>query len=206
MNEAIFFTKHLIGHMWMPFTFILVTGGVLYAVSSRSRSHSKEVVAIAMGVVLAFVSQVTLTQYDDFRKEYKLTRASLRLLKQDAISVYETVVMIEKNLDTVVPDLGKLRDLAPPHLDMPYWDALKSDKDFLLLAQDDFFATSFQLFRSYDLVNNNLAAGLQGDKMSLNMSGGAFQQLREHGTHRTLVRRFVTKAELDEIDERIYSY
>jgi hypothetical protein len=88
MESAYFWIYDFVAALWLPLLFIFAAGYMLYRIKNSPGQASKEAVGIALGVILGFVSQVTITSFDEFRKEQQQKRAALVLLQQDAESVY----------------------------------------------------------------------------------------------------------------------
>ena len=200
MVESIWYwTMDLFSAIWIPVLFILVAGKVLSKIHRGSdKKHSQEVIGIGLGVILGFVSQVTIGSIDECRKEQQFKQAAKRLLQQDAENIYRNMWLFDGLLKIKSPATEGMDRSIPPRIDMPYWETLKKNSSFLFLARDERFAKIFYDFWQLEEINHLLDKGHAGDKEGRVTIAITTQHydIRPIG----LLLRFITTEEIGELD------
>ena len=204
MVESIrYWTMDLFSAIWLPVLFILVAGKVLSKIHRGSdKKHSQEVIGIALGVILGFVSQVTIGSFDEFRKEQQFKQAANRLLQQYAENIYRNMWLFDGLLKIKSPATEGMDRSIPPRIDMPYWETLKKNSSFLFLARDERFAKIFYDFWQLEEIYHLLDKGHAGDKEAARMAIAIYHAALRHQAHRTLLLRFITTEEIGELDRK----
>lgn len=187
---------------WFPLLFIGIAGFLLYRVKPGPGGSSHEILGVALGVVLGFVSQVTISTYDQFRKDQQLKRAAIKLLQQDAEGIYRIMWLYDGLLKLKRPETAGVESSVPPRLKMQYWDKLKQDQNFLLLAQDRRFAHIFRQFWEFETINELIDKAQTGDTNATRMAISIYQLAVKENNHRDLLLLFLSQNEIDELDRK----
>lgn len=186
-----YWSSDLLAAVWIPMIFIVAGGWVMIKIYRKDgKKHSEEVIGIALGVVLGFVSQVTVNSFDEFRKEQQTKKAAWRILEHDAEAIYR---------DTSHP--SKDHEI-PPHIDMPYWETLQKEPEFLMLARDDRFADVFQDFWRLEEVNQAIDRANKGDKEAARVAETLYQDAVAHHARRELLLHFLSADEIASLDRQ----
>jgi hypothetical protein len=170
---------------WLPLLFIAGAGAMLFILHRRNgKKSSPELVGLTLGVILGFVSEVVVANFEDFRKDQQLKEAAGILLRHDAESIYREMSAAEK--DRTVPS----------RIDFYYWNELKKDHSFILLASDSRFAKIFQGFWEFEEINDLIDKGRAGDKEAARTAVKSYQEALRHQAHRELLLQFTTADEI----------
>lgn len=185
--------------LWLPILFIAVAGFLLYRIN-----FTLEILGIALGVILGFVSQISVASFNEFRKKHQLKVASHRLLQQDAEIIYRTMWSYDRLLQSdKPPEIAKqVESMLPPRLNLQYWESLKKDLDFLLLAQDTLFAQIFHDFFELEKLNQLIDQGSSGDQRSAQMAIGIYRVAIRDNHHRNLLLHFMSSNDIDDLDRK----
>lgn len=186
-----YWISDLLAAVWLPLIFIVAGSWALVRFHRKDgKRHTEEVIGIALGVILGFVSQVTVNSFDEFRKDQQTKKAAWRILEHDAEAIYRDTSHPSKDHD------------VPPHIDMPYWETLQKEPDFLVLARDDRFAEVFQDFWRLEEVNQAIDRANKGDKEAARVAETLYQDTVAHHARRELLQHFLSSEEIAALDRR----
>jgi hypothetical protein len=87
-------------------------------------------------------------------------------------------------------------------MNMQYWEELKKDHNFLLLARDERFSEIFQDFFELEKVNELLDRARAGNNDAKRMGVAIYHEALRQQAHRTLLLRFITATQIDELDRK----
>lgn len=106
------------------------------------------VLGISLGVFVSFIADVSKKDWDKYQERKVFKRTVLKLLEQDAKSIFRIFEMWSGLRETI----GKpgtppgVENSLPPNLEMKYWDKLSQKDEFLLLADQNNFEEIFSWF------------------------------------------------------------
>jgi hypothetical protein len=203
----------LISWLWLPFLFIFIASFILWRIKIKAGTDaSKEVIGIALGVILGFVSQITFTSFNEFQKEQQLKTIAFKLLKQDAVDIYECMrgyELMNKSNETIASKPNLIKYEVPFNFGekgagvMNYWPVLRKDYNILLLANDERFNEIFRYFYGLETIGSLMDQyRLNGNKQARNIAMGMFNSYIKEGFHRKLLLHFMSTKDIDKLDKK----
>lgn len=191
---------------WPVLLLLVVCFLFLYFFSRLGTSESFNVVlGISLGVLLGFLADISKRTFDDISKKETFRKSVLRLLEQDAKSVYT----LFENFKGMIESAGQpntpegIEHAIPPNIEMRYWDKFSQRDDFLLLATEDPFSKIFRRFWEFEKLNKLIHDAQNVENETQKKNSGMFayaisRQVLKGKDHEYLLGLFLNTDELEE--------
>ncbi len=164
------------------------------------------VLGISLGVFVGFFADAAKKDWDIYQQRKIFKKTVLKLLEQDAKSIFRTYEMWSDMRKTI----GKpgtppgIENYLPPSLEMKYWDKLSQKDDFLLLAEDEKFERILRSFWDFEKVAKLIEEATKGDKTDERTKQAYMfamvmsQQTLTDKSHESFLTFFLTAKEIEE--------
>ena len=186
----------------IPAIFILMTIVILTRfIDINDQEISNVVLGIMLGVILGFSADLIKRGIDDLTKTRRLSKISLKLLEQDAESIYREIYLwslFQKASDIPVEAKAHI----PPEINLKYWNFLRQDKEFLMLGANEPFNKIFYIMWDFEKINYQIELAKRGNKAAFQLAIGLYQLTVKDEIHKKLLLMFKTEQEIKEIDEK----
>ena len=186
----------------MPAILILIIIVVLTKfIDINNQEISYIVLGVMLGVILGFTADLIKRGFDDLSKTQRLKKISLKLLEQDAESIYRGIhlwSLFQKASD--IPMEAKAS--IPAEINLKYWNFLKQDKEFLMLGANEPFNKIFYIMWDFEKINYQIEWAKRGNKGAFQLAIGLYQLTVKDEIHKKLLLMFKTEQEIEEINEK----
>lgn len=183
----------------IPAILILVVIGALLIFNIREASDV--ILGVTLGVVLGFAADLIKKELDSLNRKQKFKEISLRLLGEDAESIYRTFWLWEWARKSFQRPKD-VKKLTPPMISLNYWDILKHDKEFLVLGVDSPFKQIFNCMWSFESTNSEIKLAKRGEEEDINIAVRTFDNTTKEKYHKRLLLLFKTEQEIKELEEK----
>lgn len=186
----------------IPAILIFITVVVLVTfVDINNQETSNVVIGIMLGVMLGFSAGLIKRGFDDLTKMWRLRKMSLRLLEEDAEDIYLLLWLYEwaQKSNQISEDVEKQ---LPPMIDFKYWNLLKQDKEFLLLAVTEPFNKIFNYMWDFEKTNSQIRLAERGSKEAANIAIKSYKSHVKKEDHKKFLLHFKTEQEIKELDKK----
>lgn len=186
----------------MPAILILIIIVVLTRfIDINNQEISYIVLGVMLGVILGFTADLMKRGFDNLAETQRLRKIYLKLLEQDAESIYRNVYLwdlFQKQDNIAKKDKAHI----PPEIDLKYWNLLKQDKEFLMLAANEPFNEIFYIMWDFEKINYEIELAKRGNKMAFQLAIALYQITVKDEIHKKLLLMFKTEQEIKKIDEK----
>jgi hypothetical protein len=168
-------------------------------INNQEISHI--VLAVMLGVILGFSADFIKQGFNDLTKMQKLRKMSLRLLEEDVEDIYLLLWLYEwaQKSNQISEAVEKQ---LPPMIDFKYWNLLKQDKEFLLLAVTEPFNKIFNYMWGFEKTNSQIRLAEKGSKEAANIAIKSYKSHVKKEDHKKLLLLFKTEQEIKELDKK----
>ena len=195
--------------LWPILFLIVVCFLFLLFFSKLGANDSYNVVlGISLGVLMGFLADISKRTFDEYQRNKILKATALKLLEQDAKSVYRTFDLYNGMIDSKNhPNAPEgVENFLPPNLEMKYWERLSTRDEFLSLAAEDSFSKIFKQFWEFEKLNNLLKSVQEiGDekrkKNQYMIALAVSKQILEDKDHEKFLKLFLSAQEFDNYKE-----
>jgi hypothetical protein len=201
LKEIISFFKSVLSHFWIPILILILFCIFLRQLNIQDVEAERLVLGIIFGIVLGFGADIAKRGYDDLVQEGRLKKAAMRLLTEDAKDVYRTMWLWEKALQSSQTPPG-IASAVPPALNLKYWNKLKENNDFLMLAAEEPFTSIFKKMWDFEALNEQIMLANTGDRHASLFAKGFYQTSIDEGLHKKLLLFFMDEQEIKTLDEQ----
>ena len=148
----IYWISEVIKELTLPTIFFLVVV-ILWPtfVNIKGSEKSSVISGVVLGVLLGFIANLYQEGIIDISKDFQFRESVKKLLKADVEGVYRTVSLWENAIKDQEFSGG-----MPPELHLNYWNVLKEDKEFLMLANDDYFDKIFKEMWDFEQIDQEI--------------------------------------------------
>ena len=168
-------------------------------INNQETSHI--VLGIMLGVILGFTADLIKRGLDDLSKLHKMRKISRRLLEEDAEDIYLLLWLYERaqKSNQISEDVKKQ---LPPMIDFKYWNLLKQDKEFLLLAVTEPFNKIFNYMWGFEKTNSQIRLAERGSKEATNIAIKSYKSHVKKEDHKKLLLFFKKEQEIKKLDKK----
>jgi len=199
-----FFLIEILKTFWIPILFLVLTIILLLTLTDiRNQQVFQIVLGVMIGVILGFIADISKRGFDNLQKKVKQRKMALKLLEEDAKSIYRTIWLWDRlQKANQIPD--DVKQSIPPKLDLKYWNILKEKEDFLILAAEEPFDNIFKEIWEFEEINAQINLAKKGNKEAAGFAKVFYKTCVEKNSHKKLFLFFKTEQEIEEI-EKVYN-
>lgn len=151
------YLKNVLKDFWMPALFMVAWLYYLGHLGITANESQQIVLGIILGTSLGFIADILKKSIDGFKQENRVKETARTLLAQDALSIYTTMEMIKRATENAPAEIKEsIKNSMPPKLELHYWKYLTSERDFILLASEEPFASWYKSMFSWEKLNEML--------------------------------------------------
>jgi len=192
----------ILNAFYIPLILIIIT--IIFFIKFiyiNNQETSHIVLGIILGVILGFTADLIKRGLNDLSKLHKMRKISLRLLEEDAKDIYLLLWLDEwaQKSNQISKDVEKQ---LPPMIDFKYWNLLKQDKEFLLLAATEPFNKIFNYMLGFEKTNSQIRLAEMGSKEAANIAIKSYKSHETKEDHKKLLLHFKTEQEIKELDKK----
>jgi len=193
--------KIIISHFWIPILILIFSFIFLKRLNIQNLEAGRIVFGIVLGVVLGFGADIAKRSYDDLIRERKLKKAAMKLLEEDAKEIYRTIWLWDRFMKS--PEMPEeAKRIIPAELNLKYWNRLKENNDFLMLAAEEPFTSIFKEMWKFEEINQQISLAKSGDSIAGSFAVAFYKMSADEGLHRKLLLLFMSEQEINTLDEK----
>lgn len=167
----------------------------------RNQELARIVLAVMLGVLLGFTADLTKRGVDDLSNKHKIRKVAKRLLEEDARGIYRSVWLWDKlQKDSNIP--ANLKGSVPPKLDLQYWDIMRKNSEFLMLAADAPFDDIFKAMLEFEKINEQIRLAEGGKAEACQFARAFYLLSMQEKSHKKLLLLFKTEREIEDLDRK----
>ncbi|MBI4620522.1 MAG: hypothetical protein HY739_10215 [Desulfobacterales bacterium] len=186
----------------IPFILIIVTVFFIFnSIDVKNQETSRLVLGVMLGIILGFSADLTKRGLDDLLKKQKFRKISLKLLEEDAKSIYRIIWSYDRMMKS--PNTPpELKGHIPAELKLKYWANLKENNEFLMLGVEDPFNKIFEEMWNFEQINEQISLAKQGNQQAAIFARTFYKLAADEQSHKKLLLFFKSEKEIEELDKK----